>query len=147
MEHLVLAPTVAVVVRVTEDSASRGLIIPLIIETIRLDPSRSDQIDEASNLSRPDPTGSDQIDVEHQATDLALQSAWEPGVLAAGYRLSRSRSLLVSRSSIYGSSSGGWPAAIARPRSSSAFSSAPSRIAVLDSHSQTRKMITLARLP
>jgi hypothetical protein len=34
------------------------------------------------------------------STDLALQSSWEPGVLAAGYRLSRSRSLLVSRSSI-----------------------------------------------
>jgi hypothetical protein len=41
MEHLVLAPTVAVVVRVTEDSASRGLIIPLIIQTIRQDPSGS----------------------------------------------------------------------------------------------------------
>src|SRR5215217_4022930 len=64
-----------------------------------------------------------------------------------GYRLSRSRSLLVSRSSMYGSSSGGWPAAMARLRSSSAFSSAPSRMAVLDSHSHTRKMITLARLP
>jgi hypothetical protein len=35
-------------------------------------PSRSDQIDEASNVSRPDPTGSDQSDVEHQATDLAV---------------------------------------------------------------------------
>jgi hypothetical protein len=66
MEYLMLAPPV------TEDSASRGLIIPLIIQTIRLDPSRSDQIDEASNVSRPDPTGSDQSDVEHQATDLAV---------------------------------------------------------------------------
>jgi hypothetical protein len=66
MEYLVLAPPV------TDDSASRGLIIPLIIQTIRLDPSRSDQIDEASNVSRPDPTGADQIDAEHQATDLGL---------------------------------------------------------------------------
>ena len=57
---------------VTEDSASRGLIIPLIIQTIRRDPSGSDQIDEASNVSRPDPSGADQIDVEHQATDLAV---------------------------------------------------------------------------
>src|SRR5215213_11557802 len=49
-----------------------------------------------------------------------------PASRGCGYRLSRSRSLLVSRSSMYGSSSGGWPAAMARLRSSSAFSSAPS---------------------
>jgi hypothetical protein len=42
----------------------------LIIQTIRRDPSRSDQIDEASNVSRPDPSGADQIDAKHQATDL-----------------------------------------------------------------------------
>ena len=48
------------------------LIIRLIIHTIRQDPTGSDQIDEASNLSRPDPPGADQIDAEHQATDLAL---------------------------------------------------------------------------
>jgi hypothetical protein len=51
---------------------SQGLIIRLIIQTIRLDPSGSVQIDEASNLSRPDPSGADQIDAEHQATDLAV---------------------------------------------------------------------------
>jgi hypothetical protein len=48
------------------------LIIRLIIQTIRQDPSGSDQIDEASNLSRPDPSGADQIDAEHQATDLVI---------------------------------------------------------------------------
>jgi hypothetical protein len=51
---------------------SHGLIIRLIIQTIRRDPSRSDQIDDPSNLSRPDPSGADQIDAEHQATDLAV---------------------------------------------------------------------------
>jgi hypothetical protein len=48
------------------------LIIRLIIQTILLHPSGSDQIDDASNLSSPDPSGADQIDVEHQATDLAV---------------------------------------------------------------------------
>jgi hypothetical protein len=43
---------------------------PLIIQTIRRVPSRSDGIDEAPNLSRPDPSGADQFDAEHQATDL-----------------------------------------------------------------------------
>jgi hypothetical protein len=37
----------------------------LIIQTIRLDPSGSDGIDEASNVSRLDPSGADQIDAEH----------------------------------------------------------------------------------
>jgi hypothetical protein len=46
----------------------------LIIQTIRLDPSGSDQIDDPSNLSRPDPSGADQIDVEHQATDLEMSA-------------------------------------------------------------------------
>jgi hypothetical protein len=50
------------------------LIIRLIIQTIRRDPSGSDQIDEASNESRPDPSGPDQIDAEHQATDPAVAS-------------------------------------------------------------------------
>jgi hypothetical protein len=47
------------------------LIMRLIIQTIRRDPSGSDQIDEAPNVSRPDPSGPDQIDADHQATDLA----------------------------------------------------------------------------
>jgi hypothetical protein len=70
MEPMVLTPTVAVVVRVTEDSASRGLIIRLIIQSIRRDRSGSVWIDDPSNVSRPDPSGADQIDAEHQATDL-----------------------------------------------------------------------------
>jgi hypothetical protein len=37
----------------------------MIIQTIRLDPSRAVWTDEASNVSRPDPTGADQIDAEH----------------------------------------------------------------------------------
>jgi hypothetical protein len=41
----------------TEGAASHGLIIRLIIQTIRQDPS-----------------GADQIDAEHQATDLAVGS-------------------------------------------------------------------------
>jgi hypothetical protein len=57
---------------VAEDAASHGLIIRLIIQTIRQDPTGSVQIDEASDVSRPDPTRSDQIDAEHQATDLAV---------------------------------------------------------------------------
>jgi hypothetical protein len=36
---------------------SRALIIHLIIQTIRRDPTGSDQIDEASNVSSPDPSG------------------------------------------------------------------------------------------
>jgi hypothetical protein len=41
------------------------LIIRLIIQTIRRDPSRSDQIDEAPNVSSPDRSGAVQIDAEH----------------------------------------------------------------------------------
>jgi len=42
MKYLVLAPPVTAVVWVTEDSASHGLIIRLIIQTIRRDRSGSD---------------------------------------------------------------------------------------------------------
>jgi hypothetical protein len=72
MESLVTAPPVVTVVWAAEDSSPRRLIIRSIIQTIRLDPSRSAWIDEAPNLSRPDPSGTDQTDVEHQATDLAV---------------------------------------------------------------------------
>jgi hypothetical protein len=72
MEDLVPAPPVVAVVWVGEDPVSRRLIIRLIIQTIRRDPTGSDQIDEAPNLSRLDPSGADQIDAEHQATDLAV---------------------------------------------------------------------------
>jgi hypothetical protein len=67
-------PTVVAVAWVAEGAASHGLIIRLIIQTIRRDPTGSDQIDEAPNLSSPDPTGADQTDAEHQATDLAVGS-------------------------------------------------------------------------
>jgi hypothetical protein len=49
------------------------LILRLIIQTIRQDPSGSVWSGEASNLSRPDPSGTDQTDAEHQATELALR--------------------------------------------------------------------------
>jgi hypothetical protein len=49
------------------------LIIRLIIQTIRLDLSGSDQIDEASNVSRPDPSGADQIDAEHLSNGVGSQ--------------------------------------------------------------------------
>ena len=54
-----------------EGAASHGLIIRLIIQTIRRDPTGSDQIDDPSNVSSPDPSGAD-LDAEHQATDLAV---------------------------------------------------------------------------
>src|SRR4051812_44540266 len=56
-------------------------------------------------------------------------------------------SLRVSRGSRNGSTSSGWPASICRPRSSSALNSAPSRMAMLESHSQTKKMITPPMAP
>jgi hypothetical protein len=49
-----------------------GLIIRLIIQTIRQDPSGAVSTDEAPNVSRPDLSGADQTDAEHQATDLAV---------------------------------------------------------------------------
>jgi hypothetical protein len=48
------------------------MIIRLIIQTIRRDPSGSVWTDEAPDVSRPDPSGADQIDAEHQATDLMI---------------------------------------------------------------------------
>jgi hypothetical protein len=43
------------------------LIIPMIIQTILLDPSGAVWTDEASNVSRPDPSGAFQIDAEHSS--------------------------------------------------------------------------------
>jgi hypothetical protein len=57
---------------VTEGAASHGLIIRLIIQTIRRDPSGAVWTDEAPNVSRLDRSGVDQIDAEHQSTDLAV---------------------------------------------------------------------------
>ena len=75
MEYLVPAPPAVAVVWVTEDSAPRRLIIRLIIQTIRLDPSGSVWTDEGPNLSSLDPSGADQIDAEHQSTDLAVEGS------------------------------------------------------------------------
>jgi hypothetical protein len=50
------------------------LIIPLIIQTIRLDPSGSDQIDDPSNVSRPDPSGADQADAEHPSRNRKVEA-------------------------------------------------------------------------
>jgi hypothetical protein len=57
---------------VLRPACSSSCLSCLIIQTVRRDPSGSDQIDEASNLSRPDRSGAVQIDVEHQPTDLAV---------------------------------------------------------------------------
>jgi hypothetical protein len=43
------------------------LIIPMIIQTIHLDPSGTVWTDEASNVSRPDSSEADQIDAEHRS--------------------------------------------------------------------------------
>jgi hypothetical protein len=45
------------------------LIIRLIIQTIRLDPSRTVWTDGASNVSSLDPSGAIQADVEHPTRD------------------------------------------------------------------------------
>ena len=42
-----------------------ALIIPMIIQTILLDPSGAVWTDKASNVSRPDPSETDQADAEH----------------------------------------------------------------------------------
>jgi hypothetical protein len=41
-----------------------ALIIPMIIQSIRLPPSGPDQIDAVPDVSKPDPTGSVQFDAE-----------------------------------------------------------------------------------
>jgi hypothetical protein len=64
--------TVVAVVCVAEGAAPHGLIIRLIIQTIRQDPSGAVWTDEAPNVSRLDPSGADQTDAEHQSTDLAV---------------------------------------------------------------------------
>ena len=72
MEYLVPSPPVVAESQVAEVSASRGLIIPMIIQTILLDPSEAVWTDIASDVSRPDPSGVNQSDVEHQATDVVV---------------------------------------------------------------------------
>jgi hypothetical protein len=48
------------------------LIIRLIIQTIRRDPSGFDQIDDPVQREQARSVGADQIDAEHQPTDLAV---------------------------------------------------------------------------
>jgi len=67
--------TVLAVAWVAEGAASHGLIIRLIIRTIRLDRTRSVWTDEASNVSRLDPSGAVQVDAEHPARDRVIASA------------------------------------------------------------------------
>jgi hypothetical protein len=57
---------------------AQALVIPLVIQTIRRDPTGFVWIDEAPNASRADPSGADQTDAEHQATDLALWAPYGP---------------------------------------------------------------------
>jgi hypothetical protein len=56
------------------------LIIPMIIQTIGLDPSGAVWTDEASNVSRLDRSGADQVDAEHPTPSLSegrgSGSAW-----------------------------------------------------------------------
>jgi hypothetical protein len=48
------------------------MVIPMVIQTILLDPSGAVWIDEPPNVSRQDPSRADRIDAEHQATELAV---------------------------------------------------------------------------
>ena len=78
---------------------------------------------------RPDPLVPLRIHADREARE--LQIGWSDG-----------------HETTYGSSpSGTSPPAAARPRSSSVLNSAPNKIAMLEIHSQTRKMITPAMLP
>jgi hypothetical protein len=73
------------------------LIIRLIIQTIRRDPSGSVWIDEASDVSRPDRSGADQIDAKHQATDLAVGGFESLAArITAGHRLRLAATCLVT---------------------------------------------------
>jgi hypothetical protein len=57
------------------------LIIRLIIQTIRRDPSGSGWIDDPSHVSRLAPSGADQIDAEHPSRNRKVEG-WNPlGVL------------------------------------------------------------------
>jgi hypothetical protein len=51
------------------------LIIPMIIQTIPLDPSGAVWTDEASNLSRLDPAGAVQFDAEHSSRNRKVEGS------------------------------------------------------------------------
>jgi hypothetical protein len=56
------------------------LIIPMIIQTIGLDPSRAGWTESASDLSSRDPSGAIQVDAEHPSRQA---STHEPSRVAA----------------------------------------------------------------
>jgi hypothetical protein len=49
-----------------------GMVIPMVIQTIQLDPPEPNWADDTSHLTSLDPTGADQLDAEHPPTDLAV---------------------------------------------------------------------------
>jgi hypothetical protein len=68
----------------------RLLIIPLIIQTIRLDPSGAAWIDGPSNVSRLDPSGAVQIDAEYPTRNRKVEgSNPSSGSKAAGQKAFR----------------------------------------------------------
>jgi hypothetical protein len=52
-----------------------ALIIHLIIQTIRLDPSGAVWTDDAAHVSRLDPSGADQIDAEHPSRNRKVEGS------------------------------------------------------------------------
>jgi hypothetical protein len=64
------------------------MIIPMIIQTIRLDPSGAVWTDGPSNVSRLDPSGADQIDAEHPSRNRKVEgSNPSSGSKTAGQRV------------------------------------------------------------
>jgi hypothetical protein len=60
-----------------------ALIIPMIIQTILLDPSGTVWTDEASNVSRLDPSGAVQIDAEHPSRNRKVAPVPLPRTVAS----------------------------------------------------------------
>src|SRR5215218_10140079 len=66
-------------------SVGCALIIPMIIQTILLDPSRAVWSDSTSNVSRLDPSGADQADADHPTRNRKVDgSNPAPGSKTAG---------------------------------------------------------------
>src|SRR4029453_6893870 len=99
----------------------RGLIIPMIIQTIGLGPSRADGTDGAPHVSRQDRSGADQADANHQPTDRAVGGS-NPSRRAASmqrFRSSESRILVeddANTDEVRGSATGLLPNGAANPR-------------------------------
>jgi hypothetical protein len=60
-------------------SVGCALIIPMVIQTILLDPSRPVWSDSASNVSRLDPSGADQADAEHPSRNRKVAGSGPAG--------------------------------------------------------------------